>query len=366
VYRFRTLELAHPLFRGRGDSLMRWLGIPPRRGAYVQWMGRIFPEIAGTLLLGDGGAAAGSEDALDHGEGPIPYEDAQIDLDRARDLLGAPILPAPSLDPFEVVAQRQEAGIVRWAISRIKDPRRRRIVCQRFGLAGQLARSVRGIGETEGISGGRASMLEAESIRRLRQPGLLRPVVPWHERQRAIEHGLPDPGALEPTVEPPARSEHHFLAQPVPALFPRRGSSPGSRALPARVPVALLEPFLACLLRELGAPAFDLALAPSHADRREAGTFREAYVRWCSAEGLCEIPAAEGVEIWLHSEQRTSHFRVECAVRSGENLVLDGDARGLLAYRSGPEGEERCRRAVDRACALASVFAARASDRTRG
>ena len=89
MYRFRTLELAHPLFRGRGDSLMRWLGIPPRREAYVRWMGWMFPETAATLLLGDGAGSADSEDALDHGEGPVRYDDALVDIDRARDLHGA-------------------------------------------------------------------------------------------------------------------------------------------------------------------------------------------------------------------------------------------------------------------------------------
>jgi len=48
---FRWLEIDHPLFTGRGEQLIRYIGAPQTRDGYEKAMARLFPEAAGGRLL---------------------------------------------------------------------------------------------------------------------------------------------------------------------------------------------------------------------------------------------------------------------------------------------------------------------------
>ncbi len=65
VFRFAGLWFDHPLFVGRGDFLLRWLGVPLTREAYHRFVSRIFPEAAANLLLAQDGRPAAERSCHD-------------------------------------------------------------------------------------------------------------------------------------------------------------------------------------------------------------------------------------------------------------------------------------------------------------
>src|SRR3989338_5071381 len=50
---FRNLLFIHPLFKGRGQNLLRYCGIRPDRFTYINFIAQFFPEAVSDLYLGD-------------------------------------------------------------------------------------------------------------------------------------------------------------------------------------------------------------------------------------------------------------------------------------------------------------------------
>jgi hypothetical protein len=174
VFRFAGLWFDHPLFVGRGDFLLRWLGVPLTRDAYHRLVGRLFPEAAANLLLAQDGwrtAERSCRDDLRHLRRALcaPSADGRAEEPFAstwRAVAG----PAPgSYDsPEEVHDARQRWAVVVSLLPRLK-LRQRALVIARFGLFGCPAHSIDELAERAGVSRERARQLVNVALRKLRR-----------------------------------------------------------------------------------------------------------------------------------------------------------------------------------------------------
>ena len=172
---FRRLSFEHRFFTGRGDSLMRWIGLPSTRAGYIAMLARAFPGRAGDYLL--------RLDSFESASRGSCMEDAEHLLNRVntsangnkphgiaegwRALAGTDDIPEPS--PEQHAIRQENRDVVVRLLDALTD-RERSILIRRYGLFGNDAMTYRQIAEEEGVSRSRVAQIEARAKRRLRHP----------------------------------------------------------------------------------------------------------------------------------------------------------------------------------------------------
>ena len=168
---FRWCFFRHELFLGRGDFLLRWLGVPRTTAGYAAWLARLFPdEVANRMLGATGDPDAGCEedrrlllDALVTADGPTARDFA----DGWRAATGAGEGPAWP-DAMRLARERRaEASLLLDHLTR----RKRRLVIKRFGLGGREEQegdaTIEELADAEGVSTSRMSQILTVALRKL-------------------------------------------------------------------------------------------------------------------------------------------------------------------------------------------------------
>lgn len=174
LHRFRGLLFQHPLFFGRGEFLLRWLGVSARRDQYHALLDRLYPEHAADRML------AQEQEA---------YRDAWCAADREhfeQALVGEPTSEACGPEePFastwraltgvietspesaeDLLIQREREAVVGDLVEQLP-VRKRRMVIARFGLFGQPEGTLEQVGALEDISRERVRSIVSLALRRL-------------------------------------------------------------------------------------------------------------------------------------------------------------------------------------------------------
>lgn len=174
VFRFAGLWFDHPLFVGRGDFLLRWLGVSLTREAYHRFIGRIFPEAAANLLLAQDGwhtAEHSCRDDLRRLRRALcaPSADARGDepfVSTWRAVAGP--APGPYDSPEELCIARQTWDLVVSLLPRLRW-RQRALVIGRFGRFGHPEQTFAELAARELISVERARRILDVALRKLRR-----------------------------------------------------------------------------------------------------------------------------------------------------------------------------------------------------
>jgi hypothetical protein len=172
VVRFARLEFAHPLFAGRGHFLLAWLRVARTREAYRAFIGRLYPEAMGSLLLEEeDGATEEVECAEDvarlataterPSEKGIPEEPFASTWAALRG--GWHVPPTPE----ELLLAREQIDLVLAVVDGLP-PRQARTLRGRFGIPREAERTFGEIACDEGVSRARIHQIEKVALRRVR------------------------------------------------------------------------------------------------------------------------------------------------------------------------------------------------------
>jgi len=174
---FRGLLFDHPLFRGRGAFLLRWLGVSALGSGYRNWLARVLPDGAAHRVLAEdsrgGFVEAGS--CRDDARRLLRALRLGAPLQRRRDegfvegwraLTGRQAEPEPVPERTLLRAERDEQ--VRHLLGQLP-LRGRRVVARRFGLLGETESTLEDIGIDEQVSRERVRGIEAAAMRLLRR-----------------------------------------------------------------------------------------------------------------------------------------------------------------------------------------------------
>lgn len=184
---FERLFFSHPLFSGTGRSLLGWLGVPRRAGAYDAWVAQLFPEQAARAWLGEGWVLP---------ELPEPPE----------------WLQATPKDPETMLLERERDQRLHGLVGGLK-PKEQEAVQRRFGLAGDPPETYRAIGEHFGLSVERTRQIVRTGLHRIVEE-LLTDVdwddSPWRwERQHMRAHRSQRTGHHDPVLQRAIEEQHH-------------------------------------------------------------------------------------------------------------------------------------------------------------
>jgi hypothetical protein len=167
------LRFEHPLFEGRGQALLRWLGIAPTRQAYIEWLVRAMPEGAGNAWL------------KSVGKRPFTTATTARDVRVVLKGLSKPCSGAPPgeglmlartcrgfgfddpLTPEQVAVARSERASLERGLSCL-GLRRKRTIAEGFGLLGMRSRTTAELAADRGVSTTRARTLIQQALRTLR------------------------------------------------------------------------------------------------------------------------------------------------------------------------------------------------------
>ncbi len=302
---FLRLRFHHELFVGSGYQLLRWLHHPPTRKGYARFLHWVLGSTKPRRTV--------EEDAPCHLDAQHLLAAIASGLGTSADLaagwraLGG--CDDDELDAESILLRREEVAIVAPAL-RLVPTRRRRILCQAFGLLGQRERLASEIAELELVScsavraqldkalrklkWGRAVPLRAEDA-----PPLTRES--WRARTRrslADAECASGPGAAVPALFPPHRRRRRESERDP---FERWG------ALPCPMAESLLIDFCNRLLEALDMPGHFAPLVPAELDRAPRELRRDAsdsvkFGRWRAGE----------TELWL---ERTDYGWLDPAGR---------------------------------------------------
>lgn len=331
LWSFRRARFDHPLFAGRGEFLLRWLGIPPTTAAYVNFLVRTVPDGAGLLLL----------DADDRGNSRWCRDDARhllrarcrVRQDRPawsppddgftaglRALAGADErVTEPAPDPLEQLLRREEADTLTYVVCTLP-PRQRCAVARWFGLMGEREHTVQDLADDEVLSRSRIHQVLAVGLRKIR----------FRTRRVADECRVIDDIAEFPPELAVWRRSHRGIRSW--AIFRQAEELlPPWAALASPIPVRGLLAAVDALLARLSVPARVAATDPSFT------TWQAAGVTW----GQAVWQAGDvRLELLRHGHASRSSEGGECVVLHTwvEVSGLSGPAELLLA---GPPGELR-------------------------
>ncbi|MBL9106827.1 MAG: DEAD/DEAH box helicase family protein [Myxococcales bacterium] len=175
---FQRLRFDHPLFAGRGDFLLRWLGVAATTVAYQNLLARVLPDAAGHLLLGEDGRGNlrwCREDARH-----LLRAQPRVRPDRSwhrpedgyvaglRALAGPDVrVTEPDPDPLERLLRLEEADSLAYAVCTL--PTRQRLAVARwFGLLGEREHTLQELADDECISRERIRQVITVGQRKLR------------------------------------------------------------------------------------------------------------------------------------------------------------------------------------------------------
>jgi Type III restriction enzyme, res subunit/Sigma-70, region 4 len=166
---FRWFFFRHELFLGRGDFLLRWLGVPRTTAGYFVWLARLYPEVVANRILADlGDPDAGCDEdrralldelgrATDDG---APTRDFATGWRAATGFVEPPDWP----DARRLARERKaEVSLLLDQLTR----RKRRLVVERFGLEGREGATFEELAEAEQVSRGRMGQLIKAALRKL-------------------------------------------------------------------------------------------------------------------------------------------------------------------------------------------------------
>lgn len=180
VQRFRGLIFRHRLFFGRGEFLLRWLGVRATRDAYHAFLGRLYPEVIADRMLA---------------EDPVSYADVWCAADREhfeRALLNPRVSPGwrpeepycstwraltgaaqeVSASPQDLLLARAETDAICQLVGKLVGKltaRTRRLVSDYFGLSGQPPCTLEQLGAREDVTGERIRTLIGHGLQQLRR-----------------------------------------------------------------------------------------------------------------------------------------------------------------------------------------------------
>jgi hypothetical protein len=263
---FRSARFEHPLFSGRGSSLLRWLGVPSTIAGYAALLSRAFPEGAAHRLLLEHadvqelpscredaehllGALHRDVDAADPGRGRSRRDEGFGEGFRALTGAGG-LAPEAAPDPLQRLLRLEEAGelaCLLWTL-----PRRHRIaVARTYGLLDEPEEPSSRIAADLGVSTARVNQLVSRGLRRLRGRA-------QYEGQalRLIESQAPPPHVA-------AWRQRARECLPWAVREHDRDRAPPWVELAAPLPVRALLPRLGALLERLGLSPSVTAVEPS-------------------------------------------------------------------------------------------------------
>jgi hypothetical protein len=170
--RFRWLGFRHYLFTGRGGSLLRWLGVAPRRSAYCALLDRIAPGTGSRRFLRDEWRERPSEGRSIAETRRRLVAALLVGGERRNDVAaagwraasGGSVGRLPS--PDEVVLQREVGAAVRRSLW-ILGERDRRALVLKHGLLGHEEHTLAEVGLDLCVSRERARQLVLRAQRRL-------------------------------------------------------------------------------------------------------------------------------------------------------------------------------------------------------
>jgi RNA polymerase sigma factor (sigma-70 family) len=184
--RFSKLFFQHPLFTGTGQTLLRWLRIPCRRDAYLNWLAELYPEAAARSRLRQTGVSDGelwldvSEDVeffLEACYGPSGEQGMPVEPfpDTLRAFAGgAGYAPSPE-QPYLAKELRAQVRRVLATLT----VRERDVLVRHLGLLGSPEETLRQIGRSQGVLQERIRQIEAKALRKLRHPSRAKHLEPW-------------------------------------------------------------------------------------------------------------------------------------------------------------------------------------------
>jgi len=149
LYRFRALLFHHPLFTGRGEALLEWLGFPATTAGYEQFMLRACPGAVATRLLAEQGLGEHSVvDAASASDAESPARErfgraaapASWPLGRHADVGLGDWTAGASRSPLDRLVAREDVSLLRELLLGLP-PRRITVLERRFGLHGEERRS---------------------------------------------------------------------------------------------------------------------------------------------------------------------------------------------------------------------------------
>jgi len=239
LLRFRWMAFRHELFTGRGDSLLRWLGIAARRLPYCELLDRIVPGLGARRFLIDQ-----RSDMPEESTGSSP--DARTWLERAalvgqgrfgrddafaaawRTATGAPVDPVPSAD--ESILHREIVATLRRAVWTLR-ARERRALWLRFGMFGHSEHTLDAVGEDMNFTRERARQLLEQALAKLRRK--LRPWMRTLTGRDPWEPTFPSPGPRAFAAYLSTRSwpAHDRSTCDPPVVASRRPTAPAALAI---------------------------------------------------------------------------------------------------------------------------------------
>ncbi|HEX7599975.1 MAG TPA: DEAD/DEAH box helicase family protein, partial [Polyangiaceae bacterium] len=181
LYSFNLASFAHPLFTGRGRSLLRWLGVPPTTAGYAAFLARAFPDGAASQLLGasePADLASCREDAAWLRQGlPRAPNDPQRRASNGVDdgfaegwraLTGFDGLDRErSPDPLALLLEQERADKIAYLLNALPI-RKRHVLVRRFGLYGQAPETSERIARDWRRSSSLIGQIEARALGTLR------------------------------------------------------------------------------------------------------------------------------------------------------------------------------------------------------
>jgi superfamily II DNA or RNA helicase len=374
--RFCQLFFEHEFFVGRGEFLLRWLGVPPTFAAYVEFLARVFPDTPGPGLLwlerererhdfvpvsedldflrrvllepGPGSSPRSRDEGFALGWGAVSGRAGwgERDADQGR-------------NPEEILLRNEQLAIITHCLGGLAT-RSRRVLALTYGLCGMPPLSSGLVAEIEDANPKLISLIVNSATRRLSE--ILKPSVLGSADNRRsprlppFRRGLPQPRLWKSgrhersqtqTDGPESDGRTFYVTRPWRALSPPlEWSSLRSR--------------LRRVLEELRLPNVWLDGAPQVGRSALDGTEYDELL-WLDGEWNLRVLAVHGWRLspdgheqhrplvfaclgWERESHRTS-FRVElCLVGIGgrfQGLSIEGDHGGRLASAWRATDDER-------------------------
>jgi superfamily II DNA or RNA helicase len=219
LYRFRALLFHHPLFTGRGEALLEWLGFPATGAGYEQFVLRGCPGAVATRLLAEQGLGEHSVvDASCAADAEVlarewfgrsgaieswpPGRHAEVGLGDWTARTSGP--------PVDRLVARDDVSLIRELLLGLT-PHRITVLERHYGLHGEPPRALVEIAAEDEVSRGRVGQIEQAGLYKLRRLLHQRDLAErsldergvWPRDRDALVYGAPEPA--------PARRDRRLM-----------------------------------------------------------------------------------------------------------------------------------------------------------